>query len=231
MKSFLINAGIAGALALGLFATPSQASTVLSFFNTGTTCVPASSTCGTAAGSGGNLNTLSILDFTGFTETVGVAPVETWALAAGASLSYSGGTTYTFAGTASCSTGACAGKNTGNITLFTFQAPDISYSGTTGPFSLVLGAATSLTESATFLSDLGLTVPAGAPTINLTAATTNASTPGAMNLTASQTFTITTNQAFTTPEPVSTVLFGTGLFAVAVIARRKTRQTVSVPAA
>ena len=226
MKKFLINASLVGFVALGAFAVPGQANTVLNFFNTGTGCSPAGGTCGTAVGAAGTISSLSILDFTGFTEQVGAAPVETWALS-GANLAFGGGTTYTFSGTASCSSGACAGQNTGNITLFTFQAPAMTYTGT-GPFALSLGAATSLTESATFLSDLGLTVPSGTPSISLTAATTAASTASAMKLSASQTFSITTTQSFATPEPVSFALFGTGLFAVALIARRKSKQTVSV---
>jgi hypothetical protein len=229
MKKLITSAGFGAMVALCALAVPSQASTVLSFLSTGTGCTTATSTCGTAVGGGnsssGNLTALSILDFTKFTEQVNGGTVENWSLSGSPDLlltSVSGGNyNFSLSGTMSCTTGICAGKNyTGNF--FTFTTTSATYSGSAGlGYTISVGSATTLSETATFLNDLGLTTPTGTPTITAGAGTGNSSPFTAMELTPSSTLTVTTNSSYATPEPVTFLLFGTGLAAVAFMTRRR----------
>ena len=232
MKKILTSAGFGAAIALCALAIPGQASTVLSFSSTGTTCTTSASTCGTATGNGsGSLTALSILDFTGFTEQVNSGTIENWSLSS-TTLSFNNtNDTFTLTGTMSCSSGLCAGKNyTGQFLTFgVSSAPTYSGSQSLG-YSISIGSATSLTETATFLNDLGLTTPTGTPTITGSAASGNNSPYTAMELTPSSGLTVTTSQDYATPEPVSFLLFGTGLAAVALIARRRSARAAAVKA-
>jgi hypothetical protein len=231
MRKFLVNAGFGALAVLGAFAVPGQASTVLEFSSISSGCTvggSGSAGCGSATGAGGSISAFSIYSFTGFTEQVNGGTIENWAVTH-STWSYSAGT-YTLDGDISCTSGICAGKNTGStpIALLTIAGAAPTYTTGLNTAAITIGAATSLTETATFLNDLGLTTPAGTPTVT-GGATANGST-SPFTLTASATLGITTSQIYTTPEPVSFLLFGTGLLAVTLFARRKSRQPVSAPA-
>jgi len=91
-------------------------------------------------------------------------------------------------------------------------------------FALTLGAASSLTDLAALLTDLGETATTGSVTTvpasgaNSTGAGGSGNGNHTFNLTGSTTLGVTLTS---TPEPVSFILFGTGLMAVALIARRR----------
>jgi hypothetical protein len=230
MKKFLINAGIAGALALGVFAAPSQASAIFNFTSNGSNC--SGTGCGVATSGGGPsgiLTGLTISDWTQFTVQVG-SVTETWDLSAGTSLSYASGF-FTLTGTASCdslSSSLCGTKTTGaSTTLLTFAAANPGTFTQTGlspnqKESITIGTPTSITEAAIFMNTLGLTTPTGVPTsFNSSAVSVSGDISSPYTLTASSSMSMTVNQAFATPEPVSFALFGSGLLAVAFFARRR----------
>ena len=237
MRNFLTSTGLGAIIALCAFAIPGQATTLLSFQAGG--CTVADGGCGTAAAPNGTngtaLTALDILGFNSFTEKINGVTVQTWSLS-NTSLLYSSasGGTYTLTGDMSCVSGTCGTENTGvtPISLLTLSGVTPTMTGGTqaGGFGIALGAATSLTETATFLKDLDLSTPTGTPTASGGAASGDSSPVTAMDLTTSSTLSISTSQVYT-PEPVSFLLFGTGLLAVTLIARRNTRRAATVPTA
>jgi len=142
--------------------------------------------------------------------------------------------------------GTCSGcVGTSNLATVSGALETITYNGLTGGipfnagltgtsfdtsgatrngFALNLGVATSTTDLALLLSDLGESATTSTVTQS-PASGTNSTGPGGtgngshtFDLTGSTTLGITLTSA---PEPVSFVLFGTGLMAVALIARRR----------
>jgi hypothetical protein len=239
MKKFLSSVSVTAAMALCALAVPGQASTVFTFTSSGA-CTPTSGTCGTATASGTGANHVTefdVLNFSSFTLAVTGFATETWTInGATDDLKSTNGTNFTLTGTATCTANCRVGQNVYTGSMFTFTDGTSSTTNTGFGFGISFSNTTSLSETAGFLTDLGLTTLGALGTGYTSSAVTTGSTtissavlgPAAMDLGASSSLQITTNQSFTTPEPVSFLLFGTGLAAIAFFARRRTRNTAAV---
>jgi hypothetical protein len=228
MKKFLINAGFSAAIVLSALAIPGYADTTLQFTSLTTGCSGA--TCGTVTL--GASNTVSAFDVKAFTTLKVVqagSVVEQWSLT-NVDFTLSGGA-YGVSFTATCFSGYCGTAGVTNfsgtnlITFNTGSAP--SYGNLGGNESVSVGTPTNLSETTTFLNDLHLTVPSGTVTGNAGMTGTGTGVSGStLNLQQSTTLNIeATGQLLITPEPVSFLLFGTGLLAIGIVARQKRVKT------
>jgi hypothetical protein len=240
MRKFFSSVGVTAAIALFAFAMPGSANTVFGF-TSGGACTPGSGTCGTATASGTGSSKLSefdVLNFNSFTLSVTGFAQETWTLnGVTDDLKSTNGTDFTLSGTATCTSGCRTGQNVYTGSMFTFtDTTNTTTNNGGGVFGISISNTTSLSETQTFLTDLGLTTlgslgtgyTSGAVTTSSFTNTGSATGPAAMNLGGSSTLQITTNQSFATPEPVSFLLFGTGLAAIALFAKRKARTAAPV---
>ncbi|HYA18815.1 MAG TPA: PEP-CTERM sorting domain-containing protein [Bryobacteraceae bacterium] len=236
MKKFPTSAGFGAAIALCALALPGQASTVLSF-SSSSSCTVSSGACGTGVASGSSTgSTLSALDMYNLgtlSEQVNGVTVQTWSLTGSPTLAFtnSGGDSFSLTGTLTCTSGCFNNSNIYSGTIFTgttSSAPTITGGNQSFGYTIGINTSITLTETATLLNDLSLTAPTGTGTIQLGATSGNSSPYSAMDLIASQTLSITQNSSFLTPEPMSFVLFGTGLAAVALIVRRRAQKTAAV---
>jgi hypothetical protein len=205
---------------------------------------------GTCSNTNETLSSFSVpitsVQISGTTDT---ADIGTWSITGGTeSYSLSGGTvTVTVNGTIGTCTGCVGTTNLGGG-LVTGALETITYTGLTGtagspPFSstltgtsfdttgasktgfnLNLGAATSVTDLGLLLTDLGETATTSSVTTTPASGVNGAGTSGtgngnhSFNGAGSDILGVTLTS---TPEPVSFILFGTGLMAVALIARRR----------
>lgn len=223
------------AIALGASALPGRADAILNFNTTGSSCTSATNlTCGVVGlnGSPGTVTSLSVLNFTGFSETIN-GNTYNWTITGG-SLTWNNSTTapsYTFGGTITCASSAfCGSTSVTNANLFTFGGSS-SNAPTDGSslssYNYTITNATSLTASTAFLTALQLTIPTGIASESVTGTTYNKSNDGTANnyaIGGSGTMALTLSGsnlvAASAPEPVSFLLFGTGLLAVAIYSRR-----------
>lgn len=240
MKKIFTNAGLGAVIALSAFAIPGQATTVLSFATSGTgTAGSVTTPTNYNTGTSGSMNSnFSVSNFSTLQESIdGGADVWNWNLTNSSLVWNSTTDQLTLSADMTCQAGSgCGNYTTGSaVSLLTIQlsaAPTytISKVGPSYNLSVAINNATSITETAAFLTatDLNpsnptLTAESGSIASSGTnSATTTAWTPG------SSTLDLTTNQV--SPEPVTFLLFGSGLLAVAFIARRNSRNAVAVKA-
>ncbi len=227
MKKLLMNAGFSAAIALCAFAVPSRADIILAFgsSNPASTCTGAA--CGTATlGAGSTIAGFDIDNFTTLTVKSGATTVETFSLS-GVDFKDTG-TSYSLSFAATCTSGICGiGSVYNNLTnAITYTGATSTYSTVVSHESITLGAATSLSESAAFLNDLLLSAPTGTITTGGGASTVGTSGAGLDIAATSSTLSLeASTQIIVSPEPVSFLLFGTGLLAVGLIARQKKTKT------
>jgi hypothetical protein len=164
-----------------------------------------------------------------------------WTITGGTEVYALSGSTVTMTVSGTIGTcGTCVGGNLGGVngalTTVTYTglaggmpfnsgSTDFTTGGTGNKnFTLNLGAATSVSDLGTLLSDLGETATVGSVTTSPTSGANGAGSSDTgngthvYNLAGSTTLGITLTS---TPEPVSFILFGTGLMAVGLIARRR----------
>lgn len=222
--------------AVSSFAVPLRADAILNFSTINSTCVASSTSCGVIglSGSPGTVTSLSIADFTGFTELVG-GVLSSWAVT-NATLTWNGSTTapsYVFGGTISCSTASfCGTTSVTDSDLFSFTAAAPTASATLTSYSFGVSTATSLTASTVFLNALRLTVPTGLPVASVTGTTvnnTNDGTAGDYAVGASATMALTLTGSVDpppphTPEPGTWLLLVTGLFGLTCLSRHHRRK-------
>jgi hypothetical protein len=208
-------------------------------FTSAGACTPTSGTCGTATASAtgaSHATEFDVLNFSSFTLAVTGFATETWTITGSPSLDSSNGTSFILNGTATCTANCRTGQTAYTGSMFNFTDTTSSTTNTGFGYGISFSNTTSLSETAGFLTDLGLTTLGALGTGYTSAAVTTGSTtistatlgPAAMDLGASSSLQVTTNQSFTTPEPVSFLLFGTGLAAIAFFARRNTPNTAAV---
>lgn len=247
MKNFITKTGIGTVIALCSFAIPGQASTVIDFASTGN-----GGTITTPGNSGTqNISTLTATNWTTMDVTGAGEYNGWWTINASTfTLSGSGATsTYTMLVTsATCNAtndggingaGGCSGWTFGNnptsvnlgqiLTIAVGATPTGSVVGSA--ITVNIGTSTTLSDTATFLTDLGLSTAPGSETV-----ATGSSIKG-NSVTGTGPYTFTTNSStlntnvtssFVTPEPMSFLLLGGGLFLVALVARMKARETATV---
>ncbi len=241
MNSFIKNAGVGAVIAICSFAIPAaQAGAVLTFNTTGYSgSTPGTITTSTAA-LNGTVSAMTINDFTGFgvSGAFNSAANGNWTLQTGNTFSWSnsaggacGGDCYVLSGTETNGTYTVTGTL---LTIALSAAPQITTKNGVGGAGNILVAiqnATSITAATQFLTDLNLTVSTSTVTGSIASAATGATGTGPFVWTAggSSAMTVTLNGTqTTTPEPVTFLLFGTGLLAVAFMSRKKIASPVTV---
>lgn len=240
MKSHFVSLGAGKVLAfaaivLCVSAVPGRADAILNFNTNSSTCVATSTACGVIglSASPGTVTSLQILDFTGFSETIN-GNTYNWTITGG-SLTWNGSTTapsYTFGGTITCaSTSFCGSTSVTNSNLFTFSgsSTDAPTDGSSlSTYTFGVANATSLSASTVFLNALHLTVPTGIGSENVSGTTVSKANDGTTNnyaVGASDTMALTlVGSNLIVPEPMSFLLFGSGLLGIGFYSRRRARR-------
>lgn len=242
MKRFLTNAGFGAAIALCAFALPGRADTTLQFSFSGVTAGSVQDTI-----SNGQISSLTSPNFLRMTVSGAAQYNGTWSFSTASFVWDSGTDSYqlTVTGTGSCTT--CGNGTLGNnptnvnfgaspiVTINLAATPVVSNVAGSSPNqtgSILINNATSISESTTLLTDLGLTPPslttvASGAALTLTNGTTNSPSAG------QETFAKISSGSFSlvmTPEPGTWAMVAGGFLLVAFLARRKTSAAAPVVA-
>jgi hypothetical protein len=245
MKTFFTKASLGAVAALLTFAIPGSASTVLTFNSSGV-----GGAIDTTGGLTGVLNTgaglVEATNFSSINVTGANADNGTWTLSGSPTFQWlSGSDAWVLTGTLTCSfaVNGCGtiGTNvsvsstgtTAATALMFIQlsvAPTATFGAGNTTAKVAIANATSIKESTTFLTDLGLGLPS---TTNIAAGSFIQGSSGTACSVGNCSFTDFSNtlSITMTPEPVSFMMLGSGLLLIGVFARRRmqgTPATVSV---